>query len=339
MYKSLAAHKNIIRTKIVFYVFQNCIFKNRMFLVIIGMLYGLFHAKQLYEMNRYLLKLESTNNSKSVIGNSTGSGGTSRIANCFTEWLSEQVNTQELELFSGSKVIFRIPAKDENTSMPSECYVIDSKIALICVFLYKYEHLKVNLFTWNQSDFSFYFSKFLSDRKNVFLVDYLARKNRTYFDWNEEIIFEALGDNKIIPGEIRRKSEVHFIGRLTFQKGIDRFLRLAHQNSTIRFNIYGDGPLHEHVSRKKTSNVYMHGFRHDPFTDISTDDLLIVPSRYFEGVPLVLLEAIQRRIRVISSGVGDLSMVESELHFTPKTEVEFLEFSDTLIKRVVSSDN
>jgi glycosyltransferase involved in cell wall biosynthesis len=339
MFDLLAAFKNIVRTYLVFHIFQNKLFRNQIFLKTIALFYGLFHASQVITMARYLFMMESMGNKKIVIGNSGGSGGTSHAAKNFTHWLGKHSDSYEIELYSGPQSKGKAPSKIESSSKCSECFVIDSKIALICVFLFQYREMKVNLFTWNHFDFTFHFSNLLRDRKNVNLVDYVARKNRSYFGWNEEIMFKTLENFESTSILARGAPEVHFIGRLTFQKGIDRFLRLAKANTTTRFNVYGDGPLLGYVRHKKPANIYIHGFQNQPFRSISTDDLVIVPSRYFEGVPLVLLEAIYRNIKVISSGTGDLSMVTSELHFVPGEEENFFDFSDSLIKKNVSSDN
>jgi glycosyltransferase involved in cell wall biosynthesis len=335
----LVAFKNIVRTYFVFHIFQKSLFRNQILLKIIGLLYGLFHANQLVTMHRYLSKMESRHYTRIVVGSTAGSGGTSHTAKSFTSWLCNQSTSSSIELYSGQVSIVEVPSKSECYSESSECFVIDSKIALICIFLFRYKEMNVNLFTWNHFDFSFYFSTLLGYRKNVNLVDYEARKDCRFFDWNEKVMFESLEKSKSALSVERQKFEVHFIGRLTFQKGIDRFLRLAHANRTIKFNVYGDGPLLEYIRRKKPSNMYFHGFQSEPFSNISADDLVIVPSRYFEGVPLVLLEAIHRNIRVISSGVGDLSLLASTSYFVPRDDEDFFEFSDAFIKRSAFSNN
>ena len=339
MFDLLAAIKNIVRTYFVFHVFQKTLFRNRIFLKITGLLYGLFHANQLLKMHKYLSKMESRRSTRIVVARTAGSGGTSRTAKNFTSWLSNQSTPSSIELYSGQVSAIEIQSKDLCNLESSECFVIDSKMALICIFLFRYKEMNVNLFTWNHFDFSFYFSKMLSYRKNVNFVDYEARRECRFFDWNEKVMFESLEKSNSLQGFKRKNMEVHFIGRLTFQKGIDRFLRLAQANRTIKFNVYGDGPLLEYIRRKKPSNMYFHGFQDKPFRNISPDDLVIVPSRYFEGVPLVLLEAIHRNIRVISSGAGDLSLLTSASYFMPRDDEDFFEFSDALIKRSAFSNN
>ena len=339
MFDLLVALKNIVRTYLVFHIFQKNLFRNHIFLKIIALFYGLFHAKRVITMDRYLSTMESMGNKKVVIGNSAGSGGTSYTAKNFIHWLGKHSTSSEIELYSESQTKRKVASKIKRSSKRSECFVIDSKIALICVLLFQYREMKVNLFTWNHFDFSFHFSNLLRDRKNVNLVDYLARKNCKYFDWNEEVMFETLEKFEPAPRQEIGTFEVHFIGRLTYQKGIDRFLRLANANTSIRFNVYGDGPLLEYVRRKKSANMHIHGFQNEPFRNISTDDLVIVPSRYFEGVPLVLLEAIYRNIKVVSSGVGDLGLVTSALHFQLGEGEDFFESSDSFIKKNVFLKN
>ena len=163
-------------------------------------------------------------------------------------------------------------------------------------------------------------------------------KDRRYFDWNEDLMFESTGKSKLMTSQLARKPEVFFIGRLTFQKGVDRILSLARKNPLTTFNVYGDGPLLKYLRRKKYANLHVHGFHPNPFKEVLSNDIIIIPSRYFEGVPLVLLEALRRDIRVISSGIGDLVLVQANSHFRPKKNLGFLEFADTLIKKIASSD-
>jgi glycosyltransferase involved in cell wall biosynthesis len=283
--------------------------------------------------------MELAPNMRIVIGNSNGNGGTSRITNSFTDWLLIQNESYGIELYSGGEIKVTTPPKIDNSVTQSQCFVVDSKIALICIFFFRYKELTFNLFTWNHSDFSFHFSQVMRDRKNVNVMDYFRRKNREFFAWNEEVMFDS--SEKISPMRnlSREKSEIYFIGRLTFQKGVDRILKLAKQNSSLKFNIYGDGPLLKYVRRKKTDNVNVYGFHMAPFASISINDFIIIPSRYFEGVPLVLLEALHKDIRVISSGVGDLRLIESESHYLPRVGESYFEFSRSFLKRIVSANN
>jgi glycosyltransferase involved in cell wall biosynthesis len=333
MFKLLAALRNIVRTYFVFYVFQNRLFRNLTFLKTFGLIYGLFHVKKILSMNRFLSLKESTCNARIVIENSSGNGGTSCAAQNFRFWLGKQSPAYTTEFYSELESKKVLLPKNENHSRQSEVFVIDSKIALVCIYLFKYREMRIYLFTWNHFDFSFYFSKFLSIRENVILVDYVARKECRYFDWNEELMFKDLERSDSIASLDRRNFEIHFIGRLTFQKGIDRYLQIADANTSIRFNVYGDGPLLKYIQQKMPANMYLHGFQNDPFKNISTKDFVIVPSRYFEGVPLVLLEAIHRNVPVISSGVGDLGLVSSNSHFIPGEGEDFFEYCNSLIKK------
>lgn len=276
-----------------------------------------------------------------VIGNSTGNGGTSAITNSFTNWLCDREEFSGIELCSEGEVKLKRPPQKKLSSARPECFVIDSKVTLICIFLFQYAETQFNLFTWNHFDFSFRFSLVLRNRKNINCVDYFARKEHKFFNWDEELLFKNVNEyvgnpTQNLPGE---RISVCFVGRLTYQKGLDRILKLARDNPSVSFNVIGDGPLLGYVRKKKPDNINMHGFKEGPFENISSNDLLVVPSRYFEGVPLVLLEALSRNIRVISSGVGDLRLIESNSHFMPEINEDFLVFSNSLIKRIVFANN
>lgn len=102
-----------------------------------------------------------------------------------------------------------------------------------------------------------------------------------------------------------------FIGRLSPEKGIDTLLRAArdfHGSITVA----GDGPLREVVERAASQGVVVYIGR------IGTEGVrallnsvvaAIVPSAYFEGFPLVVLEAFASGTPVIASRLGSLSEI------------------------------
>ena len=54
-------------------------------------------------------------------------------------------------------------------------------------------------------------------------------------------------------------SQVAFVGRLSYEKGPDVFIRLAEQLPEYDFSIYGSGPMLEEISTSATSNVTLEG--------------------------------------------------------------------------------
>ncbi|MBK2842620.1 glycosyltransferase [Klebsiella pneumoniae] len=109
----------------------------------------------------------------------------------------------------------------------------------------------------------------------------------------------------------KAKLNITIIGRVSFkQKGHDRLLSaLSRLNSkqlgTLELHVIGDGEDMEYFSdqcKKKlpTLEVYMHGWSQEPWDIAYNTDLLLIPSR-FEGVPLVMLEALSLGIPILAS--------------------------------------
>lgn len=102
--------------------------------------------------------------------------------------------------------------------------------------------------------------------------------------------------------------QVAFVGRLSKEKGTDNLLKIAEALPNINFHIYGDGPEKETLIKSNVSNLILHG-QQTKMDDVwSNIGLLILPSLY-EGLPMVVLEAMARGIPVVASDVGDLYKV------------------------------
>lgn len=106
------------------------------------------------------------------------------------------------------------------------------------------------------------------------------------------------------------KVRISFIGRLSYEKGPDRFCmlaeRLAH-NTKLEFHLYGDGPMRSELQEKYQQYAYFHGFSeaHDAFTNT---DLFVISSRE-EGLPMASLEALYYQVPTLTWQVGQLESV------------------------------
>lgn len=100
-------------------------------------------------------------------------------------------------------------------------------------------------------------------------------------------------------------TQVAFVGRLSKEKGPDRFLQLASQYPTQPFHIYGDGPLGQQLRCEASDNVIFHGQQADMTLIWPQIGLLVMPSRH-EGLPMAALEAMGRSIPLLATQVGAL---------------------------------
>lgn len=116
---------------------------------------------------------------------------------------------------------------------------------------------------------------------------------------------ELLNNFVTIPEQHCRYKEIAFVGRLSHEKGADRFIDIARQIPDIEFSIYGDGPEKPRLVESAPNNVIFHGHQSDMDAVWRSISVLVISSRY-EGLPMAALEAMARGIVVISLDVGRL---------------------------------
>ena len=116
---------------------------------------------------------------------------------------------------------------------------------------------------------------------------------------------ELLNNFVTIPEQHCRYKEIAFVGRLSHEKGGDRFIDVARQIPDVEFSIYGDGPEKPRLVESAPTNVIFHGHQSDMDAVWRNISVLVISSRY-EGLPMAALEAMARGIVVISLDVGRL---------------------------------
>ena len=107
-----------------------------------------------------------------------------------------------------------------------------------------------------------------------------------------------------------RDDTVTFVGRLSKEKGIDLLLSAWTQLSIdATLNIIGDGPLLASLKEKYSSeNVnFLGGLPHaDVMSYLRRSKLLVMPSVWFEGFPMILVEAFSLGVPALVSDIGSL---------------------------------
>jgi glycosyltransferase involved in cell wall biosynthesis len=110
---------------------------------------------------------------------------------------------------------------------------------------------------------------------------------------------------------------VGFVGRLSPEKGPDRFLlaaeRIRQSRPDAHFVMIGDGPLREELEIEIERGgfagcLHMVEVRHDMEAAYPAFDLLLQTSRS-EGMPLVVLEAMACGVPVVAVGIGGVAEV------------------------------
>ena len=170
---------------------------------------------------------------------------------------------------------------------------------LIYPSLYK----KVNKYITISNQFKFDLEKYNKDA-DIYIVENKVRQL--------DNIKELRANNKKING----KFNIAIIGRVSFkQKGHDILvdaLSLLEEKyiKNIKLHVVGDGndlmKLNTLLSQKcPMLEVIYHGWSKEPWEKIYDVELVVIPSR-FEGVPLVMLEAIELGIDILASNTDGM---------------------------------
>lgn len=112
----------------------------------------------------------------------------------------------------------------------------------------------------------------------------------------------------------QKRSGFLFVGRLSQEKGIDVLLSaLGKLNNTagapaIQVAVAGDGPLAAQVKQSDTLVKSLGSLRTDEVRAwMSTSQALILPSVWYEGFPMVIVEAYACGLPIIASRIGALA--------------------------------
>ncbi|PSU33098.1 glycosyltransferase family 4 protein [Photobacterium lutimaris] len=103
--------------------------------------------------------------------------------------------------------------------------------------------------------------------------------------------------------------QVGFVGRLSHEKAIDRFVSLSQQLPRIECHVFGDG---EQVHLLDGEALTWHGSVPSMTPYWKQLDVLLMPSRA-EGMPMAALEAMAHGVVVLSTDVGEMpSLLDAE---------------------------
>jgi len=150
----------------------------------------------------------------------------------------------------------------------------------------------------------------------------------------------------------QRELRVAYLGRLVLQKRPQRLIEDWASITEVpslgpaRLDIYGDDKQPDTVlrlrklinERKLDHCITCHGaYRHDQLTEIlNKSDVVVLPSEW-EGLPLVLVEAMQHGVPVVATNVGgtaELGDNNPDVIITGSGWKEFLKGLETMAKKL-----
>jgi glycosyltransferase involved in cell wall biosynthesis len=102
-----------------------------------------------------------------------------------------------------------------------------------------------------------------------------------------------------------RNGPITFVGRLSVEKGAQLLAEIA-SLTNHPIDVIGDGPEFEWLKRQAIQNLNLRGpiTRNEALAAISRAKALIIPSLWYEGFPMVLVEAFSAGTPVIAPNIG-----------------------------------
>lgn len=130
----------------------------------------------------------------------------------------------------------------------------------------------------------------------------------------DRIVVKPNGLNQDVQPGTGQGGYVAFVGRLSAEKGVRVLLEAWRRLPQIRLRIVGDGPLREELQLHAAQaglNVEFTGrlSRQELPAIVGAASALIVPSLWYEGFPMVIVEAFASATPVIASRLGSLAEI------------------------------
>lgn len=123
-------------------------------------------------------------------------------------------------------------------------------------------------------------------------------------------------------GKEEKRIGALYVGRLSEEKGIETLLR-AWKDLDTPLNIVGDGPLMARVKDSASESVAVLG-RREPLQvaeEMTRAEFMVMPSEWYEGFPMTIVEAFAQGLPVIASRLGAMAEIIEDnvtgLHFIP----------------------
>ena len=137
--------------------------------------------------------------------------------------------------------------------------------------------------------------------------------------------------------DIKKEKFALFVGRIGEEKGI-KILIKAWKNINYPLTVAGSGPLEDDLKSLKQNNINFIGSQDKGkiVELMNSASFLVVPSIWYEGFPMVILEAYSAGLPVLGSRIGSVGEVVIDkitgLQFKPNDPIDLSEKVNVIIK-------
>jgi glycosyltransferase involved in cell wall biosynthesis len=165
-------------------------------------------------------------------------------------------------------------------------------------------------------------AKMLGTADKILVLSEFEKENltRRWKNLNIEILPNAISTGKIPPVEKRAgKKTIIFFGRIHESKGLHEIVEaceiLKKENFQFKFRCFGTGPEKKffirEMSRILDEDFYYGGVvaGDEKWSELARADIFLLPSRYGEGLPLAMLEAMAARCVPVVGNVASVRAV------------------------------
>lgn len=128
-------------------------------------------------------------------------------------------------------------------------------------------------------------------------------------------ILAGISPNIRITAEGNLGKWVSFVGRVSPEKGIDEFIEAAKLNPDIPFRVAGNIDINYEVPHLLPENLEFVGFKKGDDLDRFYIDsrIIVVPSKWYEGFPNVIVRGMLHQKPVITTNIGAMqSIIDNE---------------------------
>ena len=104
-----------------------------------------------------------------------------------------------------------------------------------------------------------------------------------------------------------------YVGRLSEEKGISTLKKVVEKNNALKVTIVGTGPQEQELSHSNFNHLGKQSLE-SVFQQMQRHSVLVMPSIWYEGFPMTLVEAYANGLPVIASRIGALEeLVEHQV--------------------------